>query len=194
MGRMLLGSLVSGVVLFLWGFVFWGLVPPPEFCMRSADQPDELAVALNRHLPVSGTYFLPRPATNSTAGDAAAAFDAFVQKHRAGPVAQIHVLREGTDPMSGLVYALGFAYFVFSSLLAAGLLRLAAPALAGYWARVGFVALLGLFATAFCDLAGPVWFHHHPGFAAWNALYHAVCWILGGVVLGAFVRPTPASK
>lgn len=42
MGRMLLGAIVGGVVLFVWGYVFWGVLPIAENIVLPV--PNEAAV------------------------------------------------------------------------------------------------------------------------------------------------------
>ena len=93
MKKTIIGVVIAQVVLYVFGFLYWGLGPYPTMIWKQAKKQDVFLAAMKEHLPVNGTYFLP-----STAGDP----EAVDQVMRQGPVAMIHMLavngRPAVDP------------------------------------------------------------------------------------------------
>jgi hypothetical protein len=182
MRSLLPGAVLAAVVLFVWGFLVWGLMPVNPFIPI----PDEAAVsaALLEQLPATGHYLLPGDDSD---------MDAFVQRHREGPLAMITFRREGTNPMAPSVFLFGYLHMLASTLLLGLALRTAAPALRRYGARVAFVALVGLFVGVWAHLGEPIWWHQPWGFHLLSAAYDVIGLVLAGLVLARFVRPEAAT-
>src|SRR5262249_12899656 len=106
-----------------------------------------------------------------------------------GPSMTIIYHKEGMDAMSPAYFAVGYVQLVGSALFAAVLLSLAAPSLRAYSARVGFVALLGLFAAFAVNVAEIVWYSHPWQWPLMVAVFNASGWALASLVLGAIIRP-----
>src|SRR5262249_37380032 len=183
--RIILGALLTAVVLFVWGFVFWTRLPYARQYMRPLPHGDRLAEALKEDVPETGVYFYP-PMPDEDASDAEK--EAALEQHRAGPLVQLIYLKQGVDPMDPKALGIGFAQYFVSALLAAMLLAMAAPALPWYLVRVFFVLLLGLFATVAIYGADLVWWHHPADYTLFVASFHASNWLLAGIILGMIVR------
>jgi len=181
MGKLLLASLVAALAMMAWAFLFWttpiagnlfGHPGPAEDLLRSA-----LAA-----LPESGAYFVP---DMPEGGD----MEAWKARHRAGPIAHLHVIKGGAEPMPPTQYVWGLLHMLVTALILAFMLRMALPVLDGYAARVGFVVLAGLAAAVWGQLGQPIWFLHGWGYHILYALYDWISWLLAGLVLGAFIKP-----
>jgi hypothetical protein len=189
--RYLVGSLLAAVVLFFWGFLFWGVSPIPYLFMHRFANEDEVTQVLQKNAPESGAYFLPFPADAGSSD--AEAHKALLERHRKGPLVEVQYNKDGADVESPLMYVFGFGQIFLASLLVGLLLWLALPNLHAYPTRVLFVFLAGVFASAAITLAEPVWFHH-PWVGAVNvAIHHLVGWLLAGLVMGLVIRPKAAS-
>ncbi|HYE97034.1 MAG TPA: hypothetical protein VD962_12570 [Rubricoccaceae bacterium] len=180
MRSLLLGAVLAAVVLFLFGFVVWGLMPVDPFSTVS-DEP-ALSQTLVQVLPASGVYLLPDE------GDTEEEFAAATEAMRRGPLAMVFFRREGVEPMAPAVFALGFLHMFVTALLLGLVLRQAAPALPSYGARVAFVALLGLTAAVWARLGEPIWWHFPWGFHLLYFFSDLLSWTLAGLVLARFVR------
>ena len=178
MHSLFLGAVLAAVVLFVWGFVVWGLMPVDPF-PRIADEAAVSAVLLER-LPETGYYLLPGDDSD---------MDAFVQRHRGGPIAMIAFRREGTNPMAPSVFLLGLLHMLASTLLLGLVLRAAAPRLRTHGALAAFVALVGVFVGVWAHLAEPIWWHQPWSFHLLAAAHDVIGLALAGLVLARFVRP-----
>jgi hypothetical protein len=185
MVRVIVASLLAAVVLFVWGAVWWMALPFAGWAMKPTPNEEAVTGALKANLPESGTYFSPYPEPNATPEQQAA----LMERHRQGPLAQIIYLKEGMDPMAPSAFAVGFVQILLSTLAAALLLRLAAPALRSYLERAGFVILLALFAVVAINLEDIIWFHHPWAYPAMRAGFVLSGWLLAALVLGAIIRP-----
>jgi len=59
---------------------------------------------------------------------------------------------------------------------------------ASYGKRVWFFALVGVLLAVFSDLAAPIWWGHPWPFHVVNAIYAVTVWLVGGLVLAAFLK------
>ena len=179
MKNLILGALLAAVVLFAWGFIFWGLIPNAGVQMH----PDE--AALQQHLaegiPETGAYYVPYPAGADDVESMA--------RHEAGPIAFLFVRLEGRPLMPVSTMIGGFIHMLITTLLIGMLLRMLLPSLPAWRDRVLFVALAGLAAAFWSDFTLPVWWHTPWTFFVWLAVYDIIAWTLAGAVLARFVRP-----
>ena len=184
--RLLIGAVLAAIIMFAWGFVFWSFLALQPGVMLEANS--DVIDALKKHAPEleSGEYFYPMPqGYGSTEADR----KNFTEKHKEGPLVEISYQAGGAEPMDPIYFGIGFAHLVALAIIAGFLLIMALKSLPTYLGRVGFVLLLGIFATAAIDVAAVVWFRHPWRYPAMLAAYHASSWLLGGLVLGAVIRP-----
>ncbi len=185
--RISLAALLSAVVLMLWGYVFWVVLDVPRFVLHPIPASDPLATALRAKNLSTGVYVWPsRP---SDADNDPRRWKAYQEQRRRGPVVQMFYARQGVELLSTTLGARGLLHFFATSLLAGTLLALVGPRLKNYRERVGFVALLGLFATVMVNLSPPIWFHHPWDYHLLMAMVDCINALLMGIVLAAIVKP-----
>ena len=189
MVRLLIGAVLSSIVLFVWGYLFWVVSPLRFGVLRTIPNEEAIIDALKKNLPETGVYLSPFAEESRFKEDREAAQKELTEKHKEGPLVQIIYRKNGVDPMSPATFASGFANMLVASLLIGLLLKLALPGLASYSSRVLFVFVAGVFAAVAIDLSTPIWFHQPWDLPLFNALYHASSWFLAGLVLGAVIRP-----
>jgi lipopolysaccharide export LptBFGC system permease protein LptF len=188
--RIGLGALLSAVVLMLWGYLFWIVLGVPQGVLRPLPAGDPLTNALKAKGMTTGAYVYPARPSEEALKDRSR-WNAYVEQSRRGPLVQLFYAREGADPISTTLAARGLLHFFVSSLLAAALLAVASPRLKRYGSRVGFVVLLGLFATVLVNLGAPIWFHHPWDYHLLMAAVDCFNALLMGIVLAAVVKPGP---
>ena len=177
MKRLVLGALLAAVVLFAWGFLYWGLIPSPGFHEPS----DEAALhqSLSEHLPESGAYYVPLPEGGPDS----------IARYEAGPIAFMFVRTTGGSPMPASMMIFGFIHMFITALLIGTLLRMMLPQLPAYGDRVLFVALIGIATAFWSDFSWPIWWRTPWTFFVWLGLYDVLAWTLAGTVLARFAKP-----
>ncbi len=85
--------LVSSVVVYLWGFFFYGLSGIPERTILEIKEEAQVSQQLKEHFPDNGVYFLPSPIHDEKK---------LQELYKKGPVAIVHMTsvdgREMMDP------------------------------------------------------------------------------------------------
>ncbi|MBI5759664.1 MAG: hypothetical protein HZA46_14190 [Planctomycetales bacterium] len=181
MKRTVVGIVIAQVVLYFFGFIWWGLGPYPSLIWKQARSDDAAAQALREQFPENGTYLVP-----STAGKPEDVDHAM----RRGPVAFVHMLRvEGRAAMEPSIMVTGFATNLIVIVLIALLLGRCSTALPTYADRVKFVAFAGFIAAFFIDGGEIVWWQMPANWKLYQAGYDFLFWVIAGLILAKFVGP-----
>ncbi|MEM1249462.1 MAG: hypothetical protein AAGA81_21790 [Acidobacteriota bacterium] len=180
MKNVLIAGILAGVALFVWGALFWAVLPTANlgFASLDADTSAELGRAVQTSVTEAGTYLLP---------DAELPFEEYQNRHLDGPVAMLFVQPGGMQAMPPSTFGKGLLHFVLVGILAAALLKMTSPAFTGFAQRFLFVVLCFGLAVALTDLNGPIWWHNPPAFHAVTALFHLSGGALAAAVLAFFV-------
>lgn len=182
--KILLASLVGALVLMVWGLVFWTVLPVGQNMLGVIEAEDAVIDVLDRNIGATGVYFVPLAGMDDESGQ-----QAFLEKHKRGPLARITFRKEGVDAQSPMVFVKGFLHFFVSVLLLVGIMGKALFRLVTYWSRVTFTLLLGIFAAFFSHLGDPIWFHAPLKYAIYFMDYHIIGWILVGLAISPIIKP-----
>ena len=177
MKNLLLGSFLAALAMFVWGFIFWA-TPLSSGAFQSTSNYAEIGAALSELLPGDGAYHVPWYGVDEAE---------MMALHEQGPLATIHFRQAGAPMGSPGVMIGGFVHMLFTALMLALLLRVASPALATYGQRVAFIALAGVTATVWIDLAGPIWWYESMVFAIYTGIYDILGFVVAGLVLARFI-------
>ncbi len=173
--RIILASVVTAVVLFFFGFVWWGVLMPsvrPAEVIADAD----FVNAMSASLPESGVYFYPDYANPS--------------EEPIEPWAIVYFNK--TAPAMGLMMGMGFGHMFLAALLAScGVSCLAEKSFARRFAMVCF---LGLFVALWADIGNMIWWRHPIGWTVFHFSYDVLSWVIAALVIAGLVKPnaTPA--
>jgi hypothetical protein len=191
MVRFVIASVIGGIVLFVWAYVSWMFIP--WHMINGLPREQKVAQALVDTGAESGIYSLPGIDYETHAGLSEearkTAEEAWKARYEAGPIALIVYKTTGQNPMSLVTLLVGFVLEVLVAAVAALLLRMAAPALPGFVARVGFVLLLGVFVIFAAHLMNWNYMHYPLGFTLQTSADGLVASLLLGIVLAALIRP-----
>jgi hypothetical protein len=192
--RLFVGALLSAVVLFVWGYVFWSASGVMVQFMHRLPDEDKAVQLFQDHDLESGAYLIPFPGPAALNGTDKDKEDVYLARRVKGPLMEIIYRKEGApSPGNPQVLAVGFCHYFAASLLAAVLLILAQPGLPRYPMRVLFVTLAGVFATVAITFAKPIWFFHPWPAVLYEAAFQTIGWLLAGLVLGLVIRPAKAA-
>ena len=179
MMRPVIGIVLASVILYVWGFVVWGMGPYPTMIWKQAENTEETQNALREHFPKNGTYFVPGTAQEE---------DVVSEQFRSGPVAFVHMLKvDGREAMDPSIMINGFIANCVLIVFIAILIHMVSPALPTYSERVKFTAIAGLACSILTDIGDSVWWQIDWGWSLYRGFYHVTTWIVTGLVLGFFV-------
>lgn len=193
MKKTVIGIIVAAVVLYMWGFLYWGI--GNEFyatkIWKHAADDEATGDVLREHFPENGTYLVPGYEADVTKAEAL---------YKKGPVAFVHMLHiSGREMMDPTIMINGFLLNLVVIIMIAMLLRQVAPALPSFAAKAKFSALAGLTAAVLIDCGDAVWWQIDWSWKLYNAFYDFSAWLITGVVLSWFLSSestdeTPAAS
>ena len=187
--KILIAGMVAGLVLFIWESIAHIVLPLGEAGVKGL--PNEVAVlaSLKDNIKAPGFYFFPVGGTDQpglTREQQQKALEKQEKMMRAGPSGILIAHPEGLAGLSAANLVIQFALDLMVMLLAAFLLA-RATMLAGFGARVGFVAMLGLFPTLRVDLPQWNWYGFPTAYTAAQFVMHLVGFAAGGLVLARLI-------
>ncbi len=180
MVRFIVGTLVTSVALFMWGFVVWGgAIPFQEMVWKKPVADSEAGSLLKKQFPENGVYIYP-PMTGDMEADE--------KRHQAGPIAFVHMLRvDGRPMMDTSIMIGGFILNTVFVALVAGLLWSLRESLCTYKSRFILVAAFGLIAAVFINIGDAIWWQIDLKWKLYQAFYTLSACMLTGAILAAFV-------
>ncbi len=171
MKKNLLLSLLAGVLLFVWGFISWAVLP--WHMMVASKFTNEAAVSqvLKANAPQTGVYYLP-----------------FSEKDH-GPDqvgAFANVLPQGTEMNMGRQMSIGLVTQIVSAFLVLSLLSMTRGLT--YWGKAGFFALAGLTIGFVSHAPYWNWFGFPAPYVGVTILDSLIGWTLAGLAVAKFAR------
>jgi hypothetical protein len=180
MKRVLIGVVVACVVLYAFGFVYWGLGPYRTLVWKQAKDDQATAQFLRQQFPDNGTYYVP-PFNHDP--------ETIDQMFRTGPVAFVHMLAVDGRPMvDPSIMVEGFFLNLLVIVLIAMLLRQVSAALPTYLDRVKFVVLAGVTAAVLVDGNDVFWWQISWKWKLYQGIYDVGFFTLAGLILAAFME------
>ncbi len=191
--RVVCGGVLAGVVLFACGFISWGVLPWHELALQHTDAEREFVDAARQYLPQDGWYSIPqismrRLYSEPDENERTQMMEQWLTHHKAGPIIHIFYRRQGADPMSMTMYAMGLGAAVLSGLCAAGIVACWPPPRPRYWRRVAAVILAGGMAVFMIDLPYWIYMYSPTDYVILICLDHVVGAFLVALVTAAVVR------
>ncbi|MCG8435340.1 MAG: hypothetical protein MJA83_15055 [Gammaproteobacteria bacterium] len=182
MKKYLLGVFLAALAMYVWGTVYW-LSPIPYLAVNTTPDDASAGRALLEYFPESGTYTVPGPAVEP---------EQAVELSIEGPVAFVHLAREGRDPFSPTPFIIGFVQHILFAILISGLLFIGGSSMARYQDRVKLIAVAGFISAFFVRTSNTIWQGLPVEWELVNGIYEIVAWLLAGTVLAAFYQPKTA--
>lgn len=193
MKKVIVGGLLAGLVLFVWGWISHEILPLGEAGVRSVPQAQEepLMTAMRGTLQERALYIFPgMDRSHKPSPDE---MKAWQEKYLAGPGGIIAFdPRPGSRASGGAYWGLLFGTEFLSNLLAAlvgATLIFHLPANVGYGRRVLLAAGLGLLAAFEVDASYWNWYGFPTSYFLAQVVDHTAGWTLAGLVLARIARP-----
>lgn len=185
-GRVVLGGILGGIVVFVWGAIHHMVLPFGTMGMRDLPDPEPILSAMKANVPEDGLYFFP-----GMSGEGEAAQEEWMKKIEEGPTGLLVYHRKGS-PMSPAMLAREAGSNVACALLAS--ILLGAVSTRRYWARVGIVAALGVFASLSVDFSYWNWYGFPTEYWLAQLVEQVVGFALAGLVLARLVPPAGGAQ
>ncbi len=184
MKRLVLAALLGGLVVFFWGALDHMVLPIGHMGFQALPNEAEVLPLLGSSIPEPGLYFFPgMDLTKTMTPDEEAAW---TEKYRTGPAGLVLFHPQGGELMTARSLFAQLASNVAAAAIAA---LVAGLLMAGYWRRVGIIALLGLFAWLSLSASDWIWFSYPAPVVIAEAIDVIVAWFLGGLVIAKIVPP-----
>lgn len=189
--RVVGGAFVGALIAFMWGFVFWTVLPFSDQAITRVADEGALAESLRAHVGPSGAYALPMPEHREGMNEAEqrAALDIWKGKHEMGPVALLFYRQEGISPMDPIVMVRGFLIGLLSSLLLAAVSAGAAGLGVPFAKRVALILGIALFASLASHAIQWNWFYLPTRYTLTVAADLIIGWTLAGLAIAAIATP-----
>ena len=188
---LILGTILGGLMAFVWSSVSWELIGWHEKTMVAFQNEDEVSAVIASHASQDGTYLLPSgPSTaGMTAEQKKSALAATMQKMQAGPIMVAAVRRGGFGS-----YSRGLIIQLLSLMAAAFLLTWLLLQTTGlsYGRKVAFLAIAGLAASVIVDLPNWNWWGFSDAYTAVNLADSMLTWLVAGLVIAKVAKPAAA--
>lgn len=184
MKKIVIGGVVGGLIVFVWGFVSHVVLPLGEIGFDSLPNDQPVISALEGSVPESGLYFFPgfEDHRNATKEEQAA----HAARVAEGPSGIVVYRAEGVEMMAPSYLVNEFVTSTVAALVAAWVL---ASLVGGYGKRVLVVAGLGLFAFASILLSYWNWYGFPTDYTLANGFGEIFGWLLAGLAMAKIVPP-----
>jgi len=193
MGRNLIGGVVGGIVLFLWGVLAWVALPVHTPAIRNIQDEERVITVLRQTLDAKGMYLFPG-ISHVNGSPSAEAEKAWREKYQRGPVGMIMYDPNGSSPMMPMQMVVGLLLNMLSAMLVAWFLSRSTAITAPYIARVAYCGMFGIFLMLASHLISWNWLNEPSDWVAGLIIDDLVGWVLTGFVIATFVRKPPVAN
>ncbi|WP_298016328.1 hypothetical protein [uncultured Parasphingopyxis sp.] len=176
--RVLLGSVLGAVAMFVLGFIFYGAlgsVPLDDLGDSEAAAVQSSLAANMGELP-AGAYVVPGTGTQNQE-----------RMFTDGPIATIQFNPAGFETMDATVLLGGFVHMLISALILGAALYAVSAHVRSYSAKLSIVVLFGLAASVFMHLGNPIWWHQGWLYHLWLFFADFVSFVAAGAIIAWFL-------
>jgi len=185
--RVIWGSLVAAVAMFIIGFIFYGPLGLKTLATKSVDDAPALAIqqVLKANLPQTGTYMIP----NDTRSGGQTAM------YGTGPIATVHYNSSGfVAALDPATIGKGFLFnFVVALLIGLALIGIDGR-VTDFGSRARVEAIIGIAGSAFTNLGEPLYYHHDWPHFLYAFVADGLMLTAAGVIVAWFLKPPPESQ
>lgn len=173
-GRVIIGGLLGGIILFAWGAVSWMALPWHMQTLHGFKDEAAVIQTVKSNAVESGVYFLPLQEQHADV----------TQIKAPGPLVFAAVYQEGMTSMvpsliRGLIAEIIAAFLVTWMVMQTNL---------GYLGRLGFILVFAIAGSVLTHFAYWNWFHFAPDFTLVEIVDILVAWFLAGLVIAGVAR------
>lgn len=194
MNKIITAGIIGGVILWIWGFISWVMLPLHQSTIRPIPNEAEVVTSLGATLTEAGVYQFPAMPQESAgvpqeAQDAA--MDAYMLKYRSGPLGLVFYDPHGREPFMLPQMTGGLLIFMVSACIVAWFLSRSTAAAEGYISRVMYCGMIGVFLAIGTHLSDWNWMGFPGDWTTAQMIDSIVAWLLAGAGIAAVMKPKP---
>lgn len=178
MQKKVIAVLVTTLVIFVWGFLYWGASPMPYSSLNKTADDAAAQVALRQHFPESGAYMVPHQDQSQ---------EEISSLYEAGPAGFVH-LQYGRTPEQNMTQTLimGFMLDLVIVIMLLGFFHVAKAREFRDYAWLSMAA--GAVAAISVHVGDMIWWQIAVGWKFWQLFYEFSVWVIAGHLLGYFLK------
>ena len=185
MKKVVTPAIFAAIVVYVWMFISWAVLPWHKDIFKNLPNGDSLAVQMKQSIKEPGIYRYPGVPNEATTE----AVNKIAGKYASGPIITFMVYNpSGMDMVNPLQLVWGFLIIFLNALVAAFLLYTSKLKEKGFLIRLIFILLLAVFAALIGPLVQWNWLLFPAGYSFGVALDYLVTWLLGGIVLAGLIK------
>jgi hypothetical protein len=185
--QLILGSLLGGIILFLWSFIAWEFIPWPGQPLKAFNNEAAVEQAIVSNAAGSGNYIMPNPHKPGLSSEQQ---QAMMEKITQGPMVFASVRLGPMRPFSVLLIV-QLVTQLLSAFIATFLLLKTCGLSFGQ--RVMFVAACGVLIFVAGKLDEWVWWSFSSAYLMMEFGAIVIGWILAALVIAKFAKGKPAA-
>ena len=186
--KILLGTAVGAVAIFLVSFVWHMFTPLAEAGISNLPHEDALSTAMKLGIKEPGWYMFP--GIDVSKQNDPAEQKRYLEAFQKGPTGLLIYHPGGEEFSFGKLLVNQFLFSVGSALVISCLLAMAAGALPGFGQRVLFICLVALFGAFTTDLPYWNWYGFPLNYTIAHLAGIVVTWAVAGCAVAAVVKKT----
>ena len=169
------GTIVGAVIVFMWGFFSWMVLPWHQF--KDVKNETEVIETVKVAMPEKGVYLIP----NMPKGKNDADMKAYLDKKSEGPTGILFINPTGMRPMlqafigSFVIQLLGAFIFMYLLMKTSGL---------SHWKKANFVALAAIGGAVICHLPNWNWWNFPLTWTLAHMADVGIGWYFAGLAMG----------
>ena len=184
MMKLIISTLVGGVILFLWGWLSWTVLPLHEASMHNINNEEAVITAMDVNMDHQGVYVFPAMPT----GADQAALEEWSQKYQRGPIGMIIYNPDGAEPMMLSQMIIGLILTFISVFIASWFLSRSTAVTSNYIARVSYFGMLGIFVSVVAHLTNWNWMGYPLDYTTAWIFDTIIGWLITGLCVAAIIK------
>ncbi|HLX12693.1 MAG TPA: hypothetical protein VKS81_07765 [Bacteroidota bacterium] len=181
-----ISGIVGGIILFLWSFLAWVILPFHTASMHWIPNEDAVISTLQPLLTQKGLYVFPhQPYMKADE----ASMQAWTAKVKRGPTGMIFYDPSGSDPMMPKQMMMGIFLDFLTAFLAAWMLATSVIATAPYASRVMYFVMIGVLISVSVHLINWNWMGFPTDWTLSLIVDTIFGWTLAGLGISALIKP-----
>ncbi len=173
MKNLILSALLGGVAIFIWGFIFWVMLPSDQYAYKLSQNDRQLISFMEQRYDIPSTHV------------------SYLSEQETPIVATVFLQR--SNGYASMLWQ-GLIFMIIAAGCLAVAIRLIPVLPSSYFKRVMLISVIGIAATVLANLGDPIWFTQGWGWHLVQAAYDLSCWVVAALVLAAFIKPPHVSS